>query len=722
MAGENRKTKEELTEQLAESQAKYRLALDAMFDALHVVDRDLRFVLLNKKLVEWFTTLGISTALMGRTLPEVLTFLPDTVWEEYSRVFETGEPLTTIETTMIGERRVYTETTKIPITEGGRVTKVMTILHDITDQKMMENALRESEDKFRTLAEESPNMIFIMVRGRVVYTNQRGFEVLGYTREEFYSPEMNITTLVAPEYLEITSQAFARYLEGQQAEPFEYALITKSGKRIPAIIASRIVDYGGKKALMGVITDISARKTAEEALRTSEEKYRTFVENFQGIAYRGALDGAPIFFEGDVERITGYTEEEFLAGKPRWEDIIHPDDRAAATKKFMPADGAGGEPGPEKEYRIARKDGRILWVHQSARPVRDESGTPIFVQGVIYDITGRKRAEKGRERERRVFRLVADSTVLDEDSQGVCKRVLPELARLLEFEFGTMRLYDPEQQVLRLAASVGLSEDVVSSKIKDQPIESSDYVAAHVARTRVPIFAPDIKVSNTLRVFKKRTSEMNVQSLVSWPLVAANTDLLGVLHLWSSKPKDIPEDDREFFETVAGMLCVVLDRKRAEKALGMSEATYRRRFENSPIPQWEEDLHGLREHLEALQAEGVTDFASYFDEHPAELEKCARTSRVLDVNRAALEMLGVKNQEDFDRLRVQNVSTVSRELYLAWLNAIVAGDLNLDIDMGATTAPGATNRVHMRVTVAPGYEDSLKRVLISMIAASDVTE
>jgi PAS domain-containing protein len=81
MAGENRKTKEELVEELAESRANYSLAMDAMLDGIHVVDRDLRFLLVNKPLIEWTRGFGISADLIGRTLREVFTFLPDKVWE-----------------------------------------------------------------------------------------------------------------------------------------------------------------------------------------------------------------------------------------------------------------------------------------------------------------------------------------------------------------------------------------------------------------------------------------------------------------------------------------------------------------------------------------------------------------------------------------------------------------------------------------------------------------
>jgi PAS domain S-box-containing protein len=152
---------------------------------------------------------------------------------------------------------------------------------------------------------------------------------------------------------------------------------------------------------------IIERKQAEGALRESEERYRSFLQNFQGIAYRGNMDFTPIFFHGAVEAITGYTENEFTAGNLKWDEIIHSDDLCKLAESFekirtVPAYST------MREYRILRKDGEIRWVHEMIQNVYDRSGEPIMVQGVIYDITDRKRAEETLHKYKHIVSTTSD--------------------------------------------------------------------------------------------------------------------------------------------------------------------------------------------------------------------------------------------------------------------------------------------------------------------------
>ncbi len=137
---------------------------------------------------------------------------------------------------------------------------------EITERRNAEEVLRESEEKFRNLAEQSPNMIFINAGGRVVYANRQCEEVMGYSRAEFYSPRFDFFSLIAPESLDTIRGAYGRHTQGQDVPPYEYVLLTKEGRKIEVLIASKITSYAGQSAILGIITDIGARKRTERLL------------------------------------------------------------------------------------------------------------------------------------------------------------------------------------------------------------------------------------------------------------------------------------------------------------------------------------------------------------------------------------------------------------------------------------------------------------------------
>jgi PAS domain S-box-containing protein len=142
---------------------------------------------------------------------------------------------------------------------------------DITDRKQMESAIRESEEKFRTLAEQSPNMIFINKKGAVVYVNDRCSEIMGYTKDEFYSPDFDYTILIAPEYGDLMRSNFERHMKGEDVGPIDYALVTKGERRLDGILTSKLIAYQGETAILGIITDITERKMLEERLRQAQK-------------------------------------------------------------------------------------------------------------------------------------------------------------------------------------------------------------------------------------------------------------------------------------------------------------------------------------------------------------------------------------------------------------------------------------------------------------------
>ncbi len=142
-------------------------------------------------------------------------------------------------------------------------------------------------------------------------------------------------------------------------------------------------------------------------IKESEELYKSFVEGYEGIAYKATMGYVPFFFKGAVEEITGYKEEEFTSGKIRWDQVIHPEDFRNKREKF---EDIANIPNLEQErkYRIVRKDGVIRWVCDNIRNICDKYGKPYLVQGTIRDITESELAEQALVESEERFRKLFD--------------------------------------------------------------------------------------------------------------------------------------------------------------------------------------------------------------------------------------------------------------------------------------------------------------------------
>jgi PAS domain S-box-containing protein len=135
------------------SDARYRATLDAMSDMIHVVDDELRIILANDALRAKNAELGLPTDVVGRTVYDVYPFLSSQIGEEYAEVFEQGRLLITEESTLVGDRAIITETRKIPIRMGGKVSHVVTVMRDVTERKQAEDAMRQQAETLAALHE-----------------------------------------------------------------------------------------------------------------------------------------------------------------------------------------------------------------------------------------------------------------------------------------------------------------------------------------------------------------------------------------------------------------------------------------------------------------------------------------------------------------------------------------------------------------------------------------
>ena len=157
--------------------------------------------------------------------------------------------------------------------------------------------------------------------------------------------------------------------------------------------------YPSKSGLSVYLQDITERKEAEEALKESERRYATLVERIPAVTFVDRADGSEesLYVSPQVEEMLGYTPQEWIAGRV-WRERLHPDDReriSTSDERFE----AHGEP-VEQEYRLFAKDGSVVWVREETVLVRGEGGEPLYVQGIMTNVTGRKQTEDEMQKAR----------------------------------------------------------------------------------------------------------------------------------------------------------------------------------------------------------------------------------------------------------------------------------------------------------------------------------
>jgi len=279
---------------------------------------------------------------------------------------------------------------------NGTVDFILALLIDITERKQAEEELRESEARFRLFFEKAPAPYqSLNAEGRILEVNEAWLTMTGYRQEEVIGH--SIAEFITPASLPLLKERFPAFLQTGAVHNAEFDYVGKNGTIITMVVEGRIGYHrnGTFKQTHCVLHNITERKQAEAALRESEERYRTLVNNLPGLAYRCLNDEhwTMLFFSEEIERMTGYPAADFINNAVRsFASIIHPDDGAMVDRAVQA--GVVAHQPYEMEYRLIRADGVTIWVHEKGQGIYGPDGELVWLDGVIIDISRHIQAEE----------------------------------------------------------------------------------------------------------------------------------------------------------------------------------------------------------------------------------------------------------------------------------------------------------------------------------------
>jgi PAS domain S-box-containing protein len=279
---------------------------------------------------------------------------------------------------------------------------VLVIVVDVSERKRAEAALRQSEQRYRTLAATMVEGILILQEGRFAYANPGALELIGHAFEEIRGREF--APFIHPEDRELVRERHRRRTAGEVLEPrYDIRILPRSGEARWVQIANEKVEWEGQAAVLTVITDISERKAAERALRASEERFaRMFREAPEAMTLVRAADATYLDVNREFERRTGYGRQEAIGRTSLALGLWHgPQEREAMLRALQDKGGLS-----DLEFVLRRRDGTLR--HMLLNGVSIEIGDEPCWLFVLRDVTEHKRAEEAvRESEQR-FRALVD--------------------------------------------------------------------------------------------------------------------------------------------------------------------------------------------------------------------------------------------------------------------------------------------------------------------------
>ena len=398
-------------------------------------------------------------------------------------------------------------------------------------------------------------VVLVDMSGKIIYVNKAFERMLGFRADEL----IGASALELPTYRKSKDRVKAReYLLRMigkgGAEHIDMSAITRDGREVPINFTASVIrdSQGNPEAMVAVIRDISERKSAEEALRDSEELSRGMLEAASTGIYL-LQDGCFRYVNRLFEEIAGYANSE-LKGKYSL-DYVHPEDREEVRKKAVEV--LKGQSSLPYEFRLIRKDSEIVWVLDRVASIQYKGKRSVL--GTLMDITESKQVEEEvRHYTRQLEALFNIGTTVSQtlNLEELLGNVLDKVLEVMGVEVTAIFLLEDESGALALRAYRGMSAHLVREL---SVLRGGDGFINRVAKSGKPLLVEDVSADKRFSKSKEKTG--GIQSFAVVP-VMSKEKILGVIGVGSNSHREFPDWEVRMLETIANQIGMAIENAR----------------------------------------------------------------------------------------------------------------------------------------------------------------
>ncbi|MGD9116805.1 MAG: PAS domain S-box protein [Dehalococcoidia bacterium] len=446
--------------------------------------------------------------------------------------------------------KLWVEITTAPVKKDGELLYVITSWVDVTERRKAEEALRESEARYRAVIEGAHDMIqSVGLDGSIIFVNKAWRDTLGYTEADL--PGLNLFDVIHPDVRAHCEQMIAEVVKGKPVQNIETAFSTKDGRKI-LVEGNAAPRYIGKKvvATQGIFRDVTERKLAEEALRESEAFQSELLANSPIPISVINPDTSVRYVNPAMVKLTGFSAEELTGEKApycywaeEWQE--------KTTKGLKKAMRQGGDRDLEL---FKRKNGQRFWVEITSVPVKKDGKFQYLLVHWV-DITERKQAQDALADEATRHRILIDESgdgivILDEEGKVYeANRRFAEMLGYTPEETAKLNVWDweasfPREQVAEMIASVGPEGDHFETRHRRKDgslfdVEISTNGADYAGQKLIFCVVRDITERKRAAAALKESEEKYKNLVEATSDIIWETDTQGFFTFISPKIKDV---------------------------------------------------------------------------------------------------------------------------------------------------------------------------------------